>query len=267
MGFDWGSCPLSIRSFVNDIVKDLEGMLAEDMVGVYLHGSLAIGGFNPKSSDIDLLAVTSSPLSKDSKHQLAQHFLEISKHPYPIEISILSIDQLRNWNHPSPFEFHYSEFWRDCLESDFEVVNDQLNSQDKKDPDLAAHLTITRERGICLHGKPIKEVLPSVPRADYIDSIMEDYQDCLESIEQKPIYSILNILRVYWFVKEGVISSKEETGTWGLNYLPKEFHRTIRKALEGYRSEKLAEDFNRKELLLFRDYFVHNDNFKKKVLP
>ncbi|MEI2358527.1 nucleotidyltransferase domain-containing protein, partial [Mesobacillus zeae] len=33
-------------------------MISEKFIGFYIHGSLAMGGFNPKSSDIDVLVVT-----------------------------------------------------------------------------------------------------------------------------------------------------------------------------------------------------------------
>ncbi|WP_139822773.1 hypothetical protein [Tuberibacillus sp. Marseille-P3662] len=41
-----------------------------------------------------------------------------------------------------------------------EGTNFYLNNETKKDIDLAAHMTITYHRGICLVGSPIKDVFP-----------------------------------------------------------------------------------------------------------
>jgi hypothetical protein len=45
-----------------------------------------------------------------------------------------------------------------------------------------------------------------------------------------PIYGTLNLIRVFWYLKEGVISSKQEAGYWVLLTLPKELSITIRVA-------------------------------------
>ena len=65
---------------------------------------------------------------------------------------------------------------------------------------------------------------------------MQDFNDCLASIEEKPIYCILNLLRVYLFVKEGLISSKLEAGIWGSASLPSQLKVTAAKALDVYQT-------------------------------
>ena len=45
------------------------------------------------------------------------------------------------------------------------------------DYDLAAHITVIRQVGICLCGKPIAAVFEQVPRENYLDSICRDVQD------------------------------------------------------------------------------------------
>jgi predicted nucleotidyltransferase len=41
------------------------------MVGIYLHGSLATGDFNPQSSDIDFVVVLAEPVCDDLLSALA----------------------------------------------------------------------------------------------------------------------------------------------------------------------------------------------------
>ena len=156
-----------------------------------------MGGFNPKSSDIDILVITKESMGSEVKRELIRLFLHVSNSPYPIEVSFLCEDQLRQWQHPCPFEFHYSDFWRERYTE--ELLNDTshfVNSAVRTDADLAAHITIVYSRGICIEGAPIGEVFPLVPRSDYLSSILADYQECLVRLEEDPIYCSLNLIRV-----------------------------------------------------------------------
>ena len=58
---------------------------------------------------------------------------------------------------------------------------------------------------------------------------MGDFKECLENIEEDPIYCTLNMIRVYMYLQEGVISSKLEAGKWGRSTFPKEMKNTIKK--------------------------------------
>lgn len=254
MTYSWKTCAYEIKDFVYGLLNDIKSIVKDNFIGFYLHGSLAMGGFNPKNSDIDLLVVTKKPLTLNSKRQLVMLLLKRSNNPYPVEISFLSDVQLKNWKHPSPFEFHYSESWRDrykCERSreSIESIQDNLY-----DADLAAHITVTNYRGICLEGKVISDVFPIIPRTHYISSIMEDFQDCLKNMVDDPIYCGLNLLRVYWYLKEGVISSKEEAGIWGEAELPIELKTTVQKLGDGYSNSYKASDFDKVELLKFKEF-------------
>lgn len=48
---------LPINEILNKIVGSYKDILKDNLVGIYIHGSLAMNCFNPKSSDIDFLVV------------------------------------------------------------------------------------------------------------------------------------------------------------------------------------------------------------------
>ncbi|AMX85132.1 MULTISPECIES: aminoglycoside adenylyltransferase domain-containing protein [Geobacillus] len=259
MAYNWVTCPSDIRNFVFRILSETKEIVKQDFIGFYIHGSLAMGGFNPNSSDIDILVITSKSMTIENKRKLAKLFLSCSNNPFPVEISFLNEEQLKNWRHPCPFDFHYSEFWRERYEDDLVTGSYQyLNGDIKTDADLAAHLTITTNRGVCVEGKPIEEVFPSIPRSHYISSIMGDFQDCLENIEEDPIYCTLNLIRVFWYLKEGIISSKLEAGNWALLTFPREIKNTIKKVVNSYANEHDTYDFERDELLILKNYISSN---------
>ncbi|MCA1695715.1 MAG: nucleotidyltransferase domain-containing protein, partial [Actinobacteria bacterium] len=43
---------------VTSLLESVQALLGQALVGVYLHGSLAYGCFNPDRSDLDLLALS-----------------------------------------------------------------------------------------------------------------------------------------------------------------------------------------------------------------
>ncbi|MFG6147433.1 aminoglycoside adenylyltransferase domain-containing protein [Halobacillus sp. B23F22_1] len=253
MTYDWNNAPSNLKNFVWRLVKETTYILDQPL-GFYLHGSLSMGGFNPHSSDLDLLVITQYPITKEAKIKLTELFLKNSNDPYPIEISFLFREQLRKNAHPFPFEFHYSEHWRAALSRDPSIF---IHKKIKRDPDLAAHIYVINQRGICLTGPPITEVFPEIPPADYLSSIMGDYEECLENIEEDPIYCTLNMLRFLLYVKKGAVVSKEEAGEWGVTAFPAEISRTIEKALDIYRSDQALYSFDRNELLLFKHSINH----------
>src|SRR5690606_28823668 len=137
-----------IRDFLDSLISEIRRQTEVPVTGVYLHGSLAMGGFNPKRSDIDLLVVTKDPIAWETKKKLVSLFLSRSSRPYPVEISFLNLSQLGTWQFPTPYDFHFSEFWRERYEHD-ESEGLGINAEEKTDVDLAAHFMILNHRGIC----------------------------------------------------------------------------------------------------------------------
>jgi predicted nucleotidyltransferase len=107
--FGWEDCPQAVQSQVKNYVGAMRRHLADNLIGVYLHGSLAMGCFNPETSDIDLLVVTRQGMSLETKRAMIELLLRFSARPRPIEISFLREQDLEPWQHPTPFDLHYSE--------------------------------------------------------------------------------------------------------------------------------------------------------------
>ncbi|MBH9966223.1 aminoglycoside adenylyltransferase domain-containing protein [[Bacillus] enclensis] len=256
MNFKCDTCATDVNNTITHLHKEIANILDAELIGFYLHGSLAMGGFNPHTSDIDIVVVTDQPIGVETKRKLAKLLLLSSNDPSPIEISFLHKGLLEEWQHPCEFDFHFSEFWRERYEGDMVSGTSRwINDDIKTDADLAAHITILHNRGICIAGRPIHEVFPVVPRSDYISSIVGDFHDCLENIEEDPIYCTLNMIRVFWYLKGGVISSKQEAGEWGVINLPEEFRMTIKKVNDCYSGKNDDCTFTKEELVIIRDYF------------
>lgn len=238
----WDTAPDAVRSQVKHFVRDVRTVLGENLVGIYLHGSLAMGSFNPEASDIDLLVMMKRRLPPETKRLLSGLLLTQSRAPRPLEVSFLVQTDLRPWRHPAPYDLHYSEYWRERFEANLSRLDWEVwGSAERTDPDLAAHMTILRERGVVLYGPPSREVFPPVPPQDYLDAILFDFDAARDDILHAPVYGVLNLLRVYWYLLAGKISSKEEAGQWGAESLPEpEFRELAAQALAYYRGDAVA---------------------------
>jgi streptomycin 3"-adenylyltransferase len=229
--------------------------LATQLVGIYLHGSLAMGCFNPNHSDLDLLVVTAECMRLTMKRQIIEYLLVCSQQPQPIEISFLARTQLRPWQYPTPFDLHYSEMWRASYTRDLAAGAWQAwDANQQRDPDLAAHITIINQRGNCITGAPVTAIFPSVPDYDYRASIAADIQDSLASIVTNPVYTILNCCRTYAYVRDGHVLSKAEGGDWAIQALPADFRTTVTTALAVYRSDAGCQSFDTQMLDAFATY-------------
>lgn len=244
--------PAPTQALLERIVSGLRAILLDNLAGIYLHGSLAMGEFNPNASDIDFLVVVRDPLDLETKRAVAALTLLLAPDAPPkgLEFSVVLLKYTRDFIYPTPFEFHASPVWYEALRTG-EI--DLMAA--REDPDLAAHFTITRARGICLYGDPIAEVFGEIPEADYWASIRADAADILDHMPSNPVYSILNLCRVLAFQQSKLITSKGEGGRWALDHLDARFHPLIRQALDAYQSAApSAYGWDEDTLSTFSDY-------------
>lgn|GEM_PF-681359 len=240
---------------IERLLAGLRASLDAELIGVYLHGSAAMGCFNPRRSDVDLLAVTRTRIGTGARHTVMTLLLEVSGDPYPIEISTLTWDDLHPWRYPTPYDLHYSETWRRRL---IEELREDLPAPKvdatRTDPDLAAHIAVTRGRGICLWGAAIAAVFPEPPREDVIASLRQDVLSDVYGLRSDladPVYVVLNACRTYAYLRTGAILSKEEGGRLALTWLPRSLTATVTWALASYRDEDVPPRPSREALAEF----------------
>ncbi len=229
--------PQSIHNLLHELTEATKDALGDNLVGIYLHGSLAMGCFNPYKSGLDLIVVVKHNMSVENRQLFAQMMLRLNtKAPEKgIELSIITLSSLRPFQYPTPYEFHFSEKWAEKL------VNHQVElSEARVDPDLAAHLTIVKMRGITLFGSPIDKVFPEIPATYYKDSIEGDAKDILSDITSNPVYNVLNLCRVWAYQTERIIVSKQEGAEWALSLEKVPQRSLIQQALDEYMGKMSA---------------------------
>lgn len=80
-GYAWPDAPAAVVAQVGRLTDGLRVLLGDNLLGVYLHGSLAMGGFNPERSDSDLLVATQDGMSAAARRDVARLLLELSGAP------------------------------------------------------------------------------------------------------------------------------------------------------------------------------------------
>ena len=222
------------QNILDEIVDKSKMIFKGNLTGIYLHGSLAMGCFNPDKSDIDLMIVIENSITDTQKLQFMNHVVELNKTAPKkgIELSIVKKEYCRNFLYPTPFELHFSNAHLQWFIDDPAAYIHKMNGTDK---DLAAHFTIIKKYGVVLYGEEINDVFADVPEKDYVDSIWHDVEGAGEDILEEPVYVILNLCRVAAFLKNGLILSKKQGGEWALQNLSAQYHALISKALQSYR--------------------------------
>jgi hypothetical protein len=85
---------------------------------------------------------------------------------------------------------------------------------------------------------------------------MGDFDFAREQITDNPVYAVLNFCRIYGYLREGRIDSKDEAGVWALDHLPPEYHPLITAALDTYR-HNTPHAFDSDTLNAFANYIFN----------
>jgi streptomycin 3"-adenylyltransferase len=197
---------VELETYLGDVVDRISAHLRNDLVGVYLHGSAAMGAFVPTRSDVDVLVVTHGPVGASAKSVLAESLSESSLHGpgVGLELSIVTSVAARTPSDAPAFELHLTT-------QEGRVVDGEDLSGD---PDLVAHFAMARDRGVVLFGPPADQVFSPIDRSRLLRVLAEDLTWALE--HELGGYAVLNACRALRFAREGTLSSKPEGGVWAV---------------------------------------------------
>ncbi|MBD5516613.1 MAG: DUF4111 domain-containing protein [Lachnospiraceae bacterium] len=225
------------QNILDELVDFTRQIFGEKLTGVYLHGSMAMGCFNPKKSDIDLIVIVENSISDTQKMQFMERIVSLNKQAPSkgLEVSIVKREYCNPFIYPTPFELHFSSAHLQWFHDDPQGYIENMKGVDI---DLAAHFTMINHYGNVLFGEAVEKVFAEVPRKDYADSICADVENAKEEIIDNPVYIILNLCRVIAFLEDGLYLSKEEGGKWAMEHLQINDSALIADALVCYASDQ-----------------------------
>lgn len=219
-----------INAMLDDLSARLQALLGDQLVALYLHGSLAYGDFNPDTSDIDFLAVTVTPLSAEQVGALRVMHQQLAAQGYRwivrLEGSYIPQDHLRHYNpaltiHPA-------------------LRMDGSFDMDHHGQDWIIQRYLIRERAVPLFGIPASElidpVLPDALRQAALATLYEWWRPQLtESFRlttgEYQAYGVLTMCRILYTLQLGHVVSKPVAARWALENVDPRWHPLIEAAL------------------------------------
>ena len=255
---------MDIYALLDEFVLRTKETFQTNLTGVYLHGSLAMGCFHERKSDVDLIVVVNRPLTMDEKRAYLGEILSLNKKAPEkgIEMSVVLKRDMNPFCHPAPFEMHFSNAH---LENYLKNPDETLKRMTGTDRDLAAHVTIIGLYGKTLFGEDKEKVFSKVKHEDYLDALLYDLENAREDIFENPMYVTFSLCRVLAYALESKALSKKDGGEWALGHVEEKYHGIISDALNAYETDAImnvpndmAKDFS--EYMLSR---IHDAIFQK----
>lgn len=242
--------PKFAKEILRETLSSVHSIIGNNLVGIYLYGSLAMGCFQPRSSDIDLILIVKERLTEEESRKIIEYLKRTCSKDRPIEMSIIALDNVQNPQYPILVDLHY-EYWGNVFENE-------------KDNEILSNLYTTRKRGFCVWGAPISDVFSKIPAQYHLRSVIEDIEHTRRYLHENPesigydaaVYWVLSSCRVLAFIREEKVLSKLEGGQWGLANLPEEYYNLVEQALSCYQGKKKDRIWNQQELAAFADYMT-----------
>lgn len=213
-------------------------LLNQDIVGVYVHGSLALGDFNPETSDVDFLVVTRQELPAERLPALDQMHAELRdqgfKWAFNMEGSYISQALLRRYDP--------DQCWHPALRCDGSFGVDGHAS------DWIIQRAVIREHGIVLSGPSpaalIDPVAPSELKKAAQGILKEWWSPLLEdasrlATSEYQVYAVLTMCRCLYTIEKGLVASKPAAAKWMISTRGNEWETLIRQAMAWRRGDEL----------------------------
>ncbi len=193
-----------------DVFKDILLKKCKNIAGIYLFGSLTYGGFNEKTSDIDLVVVTKTLLNKTELENIKNVHKELNtKWAKRLEVSYTPIDMLNDKNIPTMPRPYYNEVFYDKAAYGNEwLINNYL----------------LLNYGKTIYGQDFKALIKyNLTIGDVIKSCISDfYQEWLPKTNDNEwlanscnqVYIVLNICRIIYTIFNFKTENKQKSANW-----------------------------------------------------
>jgi hypothetical protein len=229
--------PVDVTRYVNRLVDRIGAVADRDaggVVGAHLVGSLALGGYRPGRSDVDLVVITERPLPSGARDAVAARAGEVPCPTRGLELVV----------------YHRDAVFRPRLDAAYDL---NLNTG----PGMATHLSVDpiddpafwfvvdRDIGR-LHGRVVNGASPAAllapaPRPGVLDAVAAGLAWHREH-EPGGSATVLNAARAWRFAETGEWASKDGAGEWVRTRTA--CPRVVEAALAARRADDPAADAN-----------------------
>ena len=208
-----------VNAIVHDILIGAGGILGDNLLGMYLVGSLAAGDFDWENSDIDFIIVTAVELSSEQIAALTTMHARIaagsSKWAVEIEGSYIPRNALRRYD---PANALHPHIFRGVGEGESVLFMMQHAS------DWIIQRHVLREHGIVVVGPPPHTLVDPVEPEEIRDAVRDLAPVWPEPLLHDPeplrvhdgyhAYTVVTLCRMLYTLEHGTIVSKPVAARW-----------------------------------------------------
>lgn len=220
-----------VNEILNLLLLRASAILGQQMVGMYLYGSLSSGDFDPASSDIDFVIVTESELAPEIVSALEKMHTEIwasgLKWAAKLEGSYLPKSLIRCHNPSGP----------PCP-----TVNEGAFFVDQRGSDWIIQRHVIRECGVVLSGPEPKTLIDPVSKDEIRQAVrgvltewwfpmLANPSWLAERGSEYHAYAVISLCRALHALRHGVIVSKPVAAKWAQSQFDNQWSGLIETAL------------------------------------
>jgi hypothetical protein len=197
-----------VRVFGDHVADALARALGTDLVGAYFVGSVALGGYVPGESDIDIAAVSRAALTDPLRQSVASAVVEASA-ACPgrgLEFTLYSREVAGSPPVGADFEVNANGGPR---------MRTAVHMDASAEPAFWYVLdrAIAHRSGLAISGPPARRIFADVPRSTLLKAMYESMAWHRDH-EKATLYSVLNACRAWRFAAVNVLGSKLEGAAW-----------------------------------------------------
>lgn len=209
----------------------LRALLGDRLVGLYLHGSLALGDFDPATSDVDLLVATRDELLEADLAAVRTWHEAFDAGPSPwateVEVSYLPVDALRRYDPARSYYAHVGRGGEGLLIHRY-------------DSDWVIQLHILREHSLAVLGPAPTALVDPVMVEDRHAAARALARRWLPELLAAPterfhrgyqVFVVLSMCRILHTAATGDAASKRRAAAWALANVPERFYPVVEDAL------------------------------------
>lgn len=211
--------PEEVQPVLTLLRERIQAVLGDQLVGLYLYGSLSSGAFDPASSDVDFVAVTEDALPAETCERLREMHARIATSGLPFATHLEgSYIPREAWRRYDPANARHPTIGVDWP---FQIGLHDAN--------WIIERAIVRERGVVLAGPPpatlIDPVSPAQLRAATCQQMSDVWQTCIADDEWPrprlyPAFAVLTLCRALYTVERGAYCSKPVAAAWASEHYP-----------------------------------------------
>jgi len=220
-----------VNQILSLLLKNVKEILRDDFLGMYLYGSLSSGDFNPETSDVDFLVVSSERLSQKTISELE------AMHKQAWAGSLKRAGKLEGaYVHKELIRKH------DPQGAACPTINEGRFYVAELGSDWIIQRHVVREYGVILEGPDPKTLIDFVTPSDIRTAVLGTLYEWWFPMLENPIwlqkhgieyhaFAILTMCRALHSLETGTIVSKPEAARWAQKELGKEWSLVIDRAL------------------------------------